>query len=212
MSLRKILIAGTAVAASVLLTTSTVLAAGDTDDHFSLAKGATVSGALKTGTNMVFKGTINGVPITVNCTSFSASGKIPATGLVVTVGPPAISGCTDSLGGTDTIKTNATNGTWKVSEIDLANDEAGTEPNSTGDRVKLTIPKAGASFSSTILSGCVVTAAPTAAVGVTGKYNDVSTDTVTNAKIAVSSTGCSAASPTTVSATVILSPSVHDVS
>lgn len=214
MQLRKLLLSALAVATVSIATAATVYAAGstDTDDHFSLAAGTTVTGALKTGTDMTLTGNIDSFPVTVKCTSFKASGKVPATGLSVTLSkPPTISGCTDSLGGTDTVTTNQTTGKWKLSEIDAPNDETATEPN-TGDKLKLTIPKAGATFSSSLLgSGCVITAAPSAPANLTGKYDDKSTDTVTNAAIAVSGAGCTASS-STISATVVVSPGVHDVS
>jgi hypothetical protein len=211
MRVRKGVVAAVCAAAALLGTASAVFAStGDTDDHFSLAAGTTVTGSLKTGTDMVFAGTINGVPITVTCTSFSGSGKVPAKGLHVTIAAAKISGCHDTLGGTDTIATNQTNGKWGLTEVDAPNDESQTEPN-TGDKGVLTIPKAGATFVSSVLPTCVLTAAPTAAVRVTGTYNDINTDTVKAAKIPVSASGCSA-STATVTATVVLSPNVYDVS
>ena len=212
MSLRKIVLGTLGVTSAVLITTATVYAAStDTDDHLSVPTGTTVTGALKTGTNMVFHGTINGVPITVNCKTFSASGKTPAKGITVTLpAPPTISGCTDTIGGTDTLKTNQTNAKWKLKGVDAPNDENQTEPN-TGDKLTLIIPKAGATFTSSVLPGCTLTAAPSASAGVAGKYDDVNTDTVTNASIAVTAAGCSA-STAKVSATVVLSPGFNDVS
>ncbi len=208
----KKVIAGLAPVAAALLAASTAWAAStDTDDHFSSPSGTVVTGTNKAGTDITFKGTINGLPITVNCTSFKASGKLPATGLSVTLSaPPAITGCKDTLGGTDTIKTNQTNGKWKVVEIDAANDENATEPN-TGDKVSLVVPKAGATFTSSIVSGCTITAAPTKPASITGPYNDNGTVSDSNAPIPVSASGCSA-STATVSGTILLSPAVHDVS
>jgi len=98
----------------------------------------------------------------------------------------------------------------KLAEIDAANDETAIEPNK-GDKLRLTIPKAGATFSSSIVSGCTITAAPTGPASVNGTYNDASTDTVKSASIPVTGAGCSASS-STLSATVVLSPSIHDVS
>jgi hypothetical protein len=210
MRVRKGVVAAVCAAAALLGTASAVFAAGDSDDHFSLAAGTIVKGSLKSGTDMVFAGTINGVPITVNCTSFKGSGAVPAKGLKVTISPPKITGCHDTLGGTDTITTNKTNGKWSLTEVDAPNDESQTEPN-TGDMATLTIPMAGATFVSSVLPVCVLTAAPTAAVAVTGTYDDINTDTVKAAKIAVRGSGCSA-STATVTATVVLSPNVYDVS
>jgi hypothetical protein len=159
----------------------------------SLGPNVTVTGALKSGTKMTFKGDIDSVPITVSCTSFSATGKTGSSpsDSVPLSSPPSITGCTDSLGGTDTITTNQTNGSWMLSVK--------------GKAMTLTIPKAGATFTSSVESGCTITAAPTKAAGVKGKYNDKNTDTVKNASIATSGSGCTSTSAKT-SATVILTP------
>lgn len=213
MSLRKLGISTFGIAGALLVTAGVVHAATstDTEDHFSAAAGTVVTGNLKTGTAMKFVGSIDGLTVTVTCTKFTDSGSVPATGLTVVLSkPPTISGCTDSLGGTDTVVTNSTNGKWKLSEVDAANDETAVEPN-TGDHARLTIPKAGASFSSSIVSGCTVTAAPTAAASISGGYNDNGTDTVVNKSIPVSGSGC-VASSSAVTATVVLSTPLHDVS
>lgn len=210
---KKMVLSTVGVGAALLLSATTVWATStDTDDHYNVAAGTTVTGNLKTGTQMVFHGTINGIPITVNCTKFTASGKTPATGLVVTLStPPTISGCKDTVGGTDTITTNSTNGKWKLTGVDLSTEtETATEPN-TGDKAALHIPMAGATFTSSILRDCVLTVAPTGAVNVTGTYNDAGTIQDTNKTIPVTGAGCSS-STSTVTATVILSPAVFDVS
>lgn len=158
--------------------------------YASLPAGTTVTGTLKSGTKMTFKGDIDSIPITVSCKTFKASGKVakPATDTQKLSAPPTISGCTDSSGGTDTIKTT---GAWTI-----------TIGKTT---MTLNIPKAGATFKSSILSGCTITAAPTAAIKVAGVYNDHNTDTVKNAKITTKGTGCTSTTATT-TATVILSP------
>jgi hypothetical protein len=163
----------------------------------SLPAGTKVTGSLKSGTDMTFAGTINGVAITVKCTSFSASGKVPSgsASKVTLSAPPKITGCTDSLGGTDTIKTNQTNGKWTL-----------TVTSSKPYKMSLGIPKAGATFTSSILSSCVITAEPKAAGSVSGSYNDkTGTDTVKNAGIPTSGSGCTSATAKT-SATVVLTP------
>jgi hypothetical protein len=63
----------------------------------------------------------------------------------------------------------------------------------------------GATFQSSILSACTITAAPNGAVKVVGAYNGKNTDTVTNAKIPTKGTGCTSTTATT-SATEVLSP------
>jgi hypothetical protein len=162
----------------------------------SLPKGTKVTGKLKTGTKMVFLGNIDGVPITVSCTSFTAKGKVPAAGAtsISLSAPPTISGCTDSLAGTDTVKTNQTNGKWTLSVT-----------TTTPYKMTLGMPKAGATFTSSIESGCVITAAPKAAEGITGTYDGNNTDQVTKAPIPTSGAGCTSTTAK-VTATVVLSP------
>jgi len=162
----------------------------------TLPAGTVVTGNLKSGTDMTFAGDIDSVPITVSCKTFTATGKVPKkTSYTFTLSKaPTISGCTDSLGGTDTVKTNSTHGSWslKVSK---------TSPYS----LTLNIPKAGATFVSSIESGCTITAAPTGVAGVKGSYDGTSTDTVKNAVIPTSGSGCTSTSAKT-SAIVVLSP------
>ena len=174
----------------VLVGTAALLFGVATAAYASLPAGTVVTGKLKTGTHMVFKGDIDSVPITVTCTSFVIKGKVPkpASSTMKASAPPAITGCHDSSGGTDTIKTT---GTWSVSF--------------TKTTMTLNVPKAGATFKSSILSSCTITAAPSGAVKVTGKYNDHNTDTVTNAPIPTKGTGCTSTTAKT-TATVVLSP------
>ena len=147
----------------------------------TLPAGTVVKAQLKTGTDLVFNGDIDSIPITVTCTKFSASGKVPATAsdTVKLSAPPTFSGCTDNSGGTDTITTT---GTWKLSE--------------TSTTQTLKIPQDGATFKSSILSGCTITVAPTGAAKVKGAYNDSNTDTVTNAPIPTSGSGCTSTTAT----------------
>jgi hypothetical protein len=164
---------------------------------FAIAPGTKITAALKSGTKMTFKGDIDSIPITVTCTKFSGSGVVPK-GKVYSVtlsAPPAITGCKDSLAGTDTIKTNSTHGKWVL-----------TVTKTSPYKLSLTIPTGGATFTSSAEKGCVITAEPTKAGTVTGSYNGVNTDTVTNAAIPTKGKGCSSTSATT-SATIILSPS-----
>jgi hypothetical protein len=202
---------GTAFAGALVFgTTATALAAtgADPGDHFSLKAGTVVKGALKSGTDLKFTGSINGISITVNCTTFTASGRIPAKGLSVTLpSPPTLKGCHDSLGGTDTVTTNARNGSWQLIEIDAKGTADNKEPNT--DKGALSIPKAGATFKSSILPTCTVTAAPSGRVSMLGTYNDINTIKDTNATIPVHGSGCTATS-TKATATVILTPHVHD--
>jgi hypothetical protein len=155
----------------------------------SLPKGTTVTGALKSGTTMTFKGDIDSIPITVSCTSFSASGTVTKAKTTLPLSaPPAIKGCTDSSGGTDTVTTS---GKWKITIA--------------AKTMTLDAPKAGATFKSSILSACTITAFPSAAGKVAGAYNGSNTDKVTNASIPTKGTGCTSTAAKT-TATVVLSP------
>lgn len=193
MSLRnKIAIAAFGVGV-VLLATPTV--SYSAANH--LPAGTTVTGKLKAGTDMTFAGTVDSEPITVSCTSFSASGKVPKAGAteVPLSAPPKITGCTDSLGGTDTITDNSTNGKWELT--------ANTKAPYT---ITLTIPKAGSTLSSSLVVGCVVTAAPSKADPVKGSYNyKRGSVTVTNRAIPTKGSGCTSITATT-SATIVLTP------
>lgn len=220
MPVRKIVISTAVAAIAVLGSAAAAFAASGTDtgDHFSKPGGTAVSASLKSGTSMKLVGSIDGTPVTVTCTKFSAKGTVPSTGLSVTLtGSPTISGCSDSLtGGADTITTNATHGKWVLTENDLANDETKSEPNSTGDRASLTVPMLGASFQSVALgSACVIQIAPTKAATGSGTFNDSTTITDTKASYAVavkSGSSCTTAATTAISATILLSTSIHDVS
>jgi hypothetical protein len=217
MRIRKIAVSAVGVAAIVLGSAAAVHAAtgaADTDDHFNLANTA-VTGKLPTGGSLVFVGTLSGLTVTVTCKGFSASGTTPKAGvnsLSVAIAPPKFSSCTDKpLGGTDTITTNKTNGNWSLAENDAANDETAKEPNPTVvDKATLTIPKAGVTFFSSVFPSCHVTIAPTAAAKVTGTYNDKGTIVVKNAKIAVSTKGCTSGSTATINGTIVLSKPLYD--
>jgi len=212
---KKVALAAIGVVALLAGTASAVYATSitDTGDGFSNPAGTVETGNLKAGTDFVAKGTIDSAPITVSCTTFSASGTIPASGLKVKIAPPTISGCTDSLGGTDTVATNQTNGKWALKEIDVTGTADNSEPNS-GDKMELIIPKAGATFESSVLgSACVIVVAPSAAAKVKGTYDDVNTMTFTNVVFPTApkaGSTCTAAATATSSATEVLSPNVHD--
>ncbi len=111
--------------------------------------------------SLKFAGTLNGVAFTVTCTSASLQFTSPSSGYgpVSVVNDPTISSCTDSLSGTDTVTANHTNGSWSVL--------ATSTPS-----VQLTISQAGATFTTSALSGCVVTAAPSAAATITASFNN----------------------------------------
>jgi len=168
-----------------------IIATG-TSAYASLPGGTTVTAKLKPGTDMTFKGSIDGVSITVTCKSFAAKAVTKKSYTVDLSAPPKISSCTDSLEGKDTINTT---GKWSL-----------TESKSKPYTMTLTIPKAGDTFKSSADPGCTITAAPSGSVGVKGSYNGKNTDSVNNAPIPTKGKGCTSTAAST-SATVVLSPS-----
>lgn len=205
---KKLALAASLTAVVVGLGTGIAFAAGDTDDSISPANTAFTA---NNSTNIVFKGNVNGFPITVTCTHSSLSGTTPATGLgPINISNPSFTSCTDSVFGTDTVTTNSTNGRWQLTFIDAANDETQNEPN-TGDQLQITIPKAGATFKSTALSGCTITVAPTASANITGTYDDANTLSFSSANVTVSGAGCTATS-SAVTGSYKSTTNFHDVS
>jgi hypothetical protein len=166
----------------------------------TLPAGTKVTGKLASGSSLIFVGSIDGVNITVTCTSFSASGKTPASpsDTVDLTKPPKITGCTDSLFGNDTIKTNSTNGKWELVA-------AGSGPYT----VSLVAPKLGATFTSTADPGCTVETAPKKPSSITGSY-DTSTGEVTDSapgsEVTTTGKGCTTSKDATVAATIVLTP------
>jgi hypothetical protein len=143
--------------------------------------GINVSSKLKPNTVTTFSATIATVPVTLTCTSastsFVASTTSPALG-PVNVSNPVFTGCTDSLGGTDTVKSNSTNGRWTATFVDGPNDE--TTEATAADQIKIGIPKAGQTVTSSKFANCTITVAPSAAASVPGAYDDKGTLTITN--------------------------------
>ncbi len=145
------------------------------------------SNSLPVGTAVTTSGTlhfvegVDGLTIKVICTGFAGSSTVIGPNRLNFVPSPTITGCTDSLGGTDTITTNSINGKWFL---------AAPAP------MKLGIPQAGATFTSTAaqLAGCTITWTPAGLVKLTGVYNGINIDKVTNQPLAVSAVGCSASS------------------
>jgi hypothetical protein len=206
-----LLLVGVGLMAAVIAP-AVIAAGGDTDDHVSPAN-TLIKARLKAGTKTTLTGKVATITVTLHCTASTTSGKTPARGLgPAPITPPTDTGCTDNLHGHDTVKAS---GTWKLTGVDAANDEASKEPNS-GDRIRITIPIKGAMVTSSFAPTCHITAAPTAAVSVTGAYNDVNTLKITNAPLpARTSSGCPGGAHTSIahlSATYVLTPGIHDVS
>lgn len=93
---------------------------------------------------------------TVTCATVLAHFKVPTASFVAVIwtalAPIRVSGCTDSLGGTDTITFTRTRLGFK----DAANDASQLEPNS-GDHLLLSIPAGGMSLTSSVFPGCTLT-------------------------------------------------------
>ncbi|MFB4303244.1 hypothetical protein [Actinomadura sp. NTSP31] len=140
-----------------------------------------------TSTSLKFSGTINGTAVTVTCTSASIGFTTPASGNgPVNTSLPVISGCTDTLGGSDTITPS---GTWQIAA------------NSSPTQVKLTIPQNGATFTTSAIAGCSIKASPSGSTTVTAAYvNPTSAPpngraTFTNVSVPFAGTGCTVTSP-----------------
>jgi hypothetical protein len=176
-----------------------VLAAGGA--HLTPAN-TRISVALKAGTKTTFVGKVAGVAVTQHCTASTDSFKTPAHGLgPVKLANPTFTGCTDSLKGTDTVTTSSTNGKW-------------TEKFLSAARVRLTIPKAGATVVSSKAPTCVITVAPNGPASITGAYVNGTTK-FKNASLPASlSAGCPGGASTgtaTYSATYVATPHVKVV-
>jgi hypothetical protein len=172
-SLPKLLAAALGAATLLFATGTTGYAVSN-----SLPIGTVVTATLTPGTAMSFKGVISSTAIKVVCHSFSTSGTVTVAGPNLKIAPPTIGGCTDSAGGTDTITTNATNGHWKLHD-----------PSVTA--MKLKVPMAGATFTSTAFVGCTVTFAPAGVATINGSYNGTNTDSLSGAiPVAITGVGC----------------------
>ena len=198
---KKTVVAAFCAGAIVLASASAVLATNNAPPT-----GTTVRGKLLAGGSLTFAGgTINGVGVQTSCASFSAHGIVPSkpSYKVDLSASPEIKNCSDNLAGSDTplqaddtITTNSIHGPWMLKES--------SAPPYT---MTLIIPKAGATFTSSALPGCVITAAPTAKAAIEGGYDPTSgTISVTDVPIVLSGSGCTVGGTTTVSATVVLNP------
>jgi hypothetical protein len=208
-----LLLVGVGVAVAVIAP-AVIAATGDTDDSVSPAS-TLVTTKVKTGTKTTFLAEIGAFTVTQHCTGSSTTGTTPAHGLGMVVAPVSFTGCSDSLGGTDTVKTT---GTWRVTFVDAPNDETTEPPGgaSSGDKLRITVPEKGATVVSSFDPECLITVAPTKAASVTGAYNDINTLTISKAAVPISlAAACPGGAKTenaTFTATYTVSPGVHDVS
>jgi hypothetical protein len=206
------------LAAGTTLASAAPAAGEDGADTFNVAAGTTVRG---TNSGVVtISGTTAAGTLTITCTVSTFSGKTGTT-LKIGIAPPvfgdaAAPPCTDNFGQTDTFASNSVNGKWSVTEKDFTNNGAGDEglpePNATGDKMVMTIPKAGLVDTNSFAAGCTATLAPSAAIHITGKYNDAGTLTITKASVPIAtSAACPVqATSATVTVTYTLSPAVFD--
>jgi hypothetical protein len=186
------------------MTAAAALAASDTDDSLSPAN---TSFTVSNSGNITFTGTIDGLGVTVTCTNVTLTAKTRASGLTadVTSSPPVDfhSSCTDSFGGHDTVTTS---GTWTLTLVDSPT-ESQREPNS-GDQLTINVPSGGATFTSSALPGCTITAGASTP---TGPYNDKTTATYTNAAMNVTASGCTTSPTTSLSGTFVSNKKIGDL-
>jgi hypothetical protein len=157
------------------------------------AVGVNISAKLNTNTASQFTGTsgpLNGLTVTctASTTGFVLSSK--GTGLgPMTLNNPTFTGCKDSLGGTDTIKSNSTNGKWTTTYV---NSPGSPTPN----QIKIGIPKAGQTLVSSVAPNCTITVQPTAAGSVAGSYDNAGHLRLTGQSISYTAAGAVGACPT----------------
>jgi hypothetical protein len=197
--------------------TSATSTAEDGADTFSVTSGTAV---VLTSSKVTISVPGSSPSLTITCTSSTLSGKT-RTSLRFPTGLPLFTDasntpCADNLGFTDSFTANSVNGSWAVAEKDFTNagagDEGLPEPNATGDKFMIHMPKAGLTDRNNW--PCSLTFAPLGNASITGTYNDAGTFSVTNAKIPISMSGpafCGPASQTvTLTATYTLSPGIFD--
>lgn len=148
----------------------------------------TVTAKLKPTSSVVFSGStgpLAGIVSTckASTTKFTLSSKGGGLG-PFTLTNPTYTTCTDNANGTDTIKTNSTNGAWTATYVNAA---SATKP----DMLKLVVPKAGETITSSAASGCLITVAPTAAGAISGTYDNAGNLDFTNQPLKYSLTGSS---------------------
>ena len=209
--------AATAMVAGGAFAYASPTAAEDGSDAFNVASGTSVS----ITTAKVVISVPSTVPqMVITCTTSSLTGKTKRA-LNYTTGLPVLADangapCTDNLGFTDTFSANTLNGAWAVQEKDFTNSVAGdeglAEPNATGDKLVIGLPKAG--LIDTNNWPCSITFAPSGAAHISGAYNDAGMFTIRNAKLPVSVSGPAFCGPVTQTVTLTVtysvSPAVFD--
>ena len=182
----------------------------DNDDSVFPA-GAAITATSK---RVVFDANVNGA-VTITCTTSTFKFTTPAAGLgpVNLTAIPVFGGCADSRGGVDAVTANAANGPWTLLFLDskVTGEETQAEPNA-GDLLKLTMPRAGLTASSSILPGCVVTGAPAAPASLLARYDDVSKAMFPRRAFPVAGAGCITTGTATITADYLMAPNFTDSS
>lgn len=200
--------------------------AGDQTDPDHLTKAGSTDQITNSGP-LTFDVSTNLGSFSVSCNTVLASFTIPHTGFPetsVSLGPLIpqangqpidISGCTDSIGGTDTVTTA---GSWTATFQDKRNDETTQEPNATGDKLIVNTPINAASLQSSIFTGCSLVLDPVAASKLSVAYNDNGLAAIPQGEnpgaVSASGAGCPimSVSETLDTSTLVGSVKFHDIS
>jgi hypothetical protein len=182
----------------ILVGAGVVLASAPTDKDITPAN-SNQSAALKKGSAFKGSASVDHISATISCKSATFTFTTPATGYgPMDISTPVTTSCKDNFGGTDTVTPNNTNGSWSVT---LANTKT-----KNGGTLEMTIPTAGATFTSTLVKGCTGILSPTGPTTLTGVYNDKNQVVFTSQKVAITGSGCSVTGTAKVSATFVFSP------
>jgi hypothetical protein len=193
-TLAKITVASAAVGGLSVGTAAAVVAAGD--DSIKPAN-TVVTASLKPGTTFVGTGKINGITIKVTCTKVTITGKTPKKGLTYPLSkPPSFTGCTVS----GLAATITTTGKWITTFI--------PSPN----RLQLTIPKDGATFTTKLVQGCKVIIAANGPAKIADPYNENTGTASGTVKVPTKGVGCTTSPTGTITASLVLNPKIKVVS
>lgn len=185
-------------------------AAEDEPDTFNVVSGTLVKATNSASLTIVANTSAGSARVTCEVSTFSGkTGKTLGFGITpAKLSDRSGSPCSDSLGLTDTFTSS---GAWAIKEADRSDDEGFAEPNTTGDQLVITVPKSGLVDHNSSSANCTITVAPTAAIAITGTYNDKGLYAIQGVKIPVKTSGCPVSgSSATLTVTYKLSPAVYD--
>jgi hypothetical protein len=177
-------VAAGAVAAVVMAVVPAIVVASILTNATAVA--VKISTKLRANTDAVFTATSGPLMgLTTTCTASASTFNLTTQGGglgPITISNPTFTGCSDNLGGTDTATSNSTSGPWTATYV-----------NSTGspnpDQIALGVPKAGQTLTSSAVTGCKVTVAPSSAITVSGSYNNAGSLAFNKATVTYSATG-----------------------